>query len=342
MIISSVKDIISQMIDHPLIPTQESATAFAPANLELAKNWGYRNEALNLPMTSSLSLSLGDIGVTVNVSCASDRLDQYCWNSCAIDLDSKFYNLLSKYLSYFRPAGRIFNVQFASNVNHYAGVDANCAAFAALVKAFNQLFGWQLTNDKLSTLARFGYGAACRSIWPGFVKWRVGHQMDGMDTCAVPIQKIWPDLCVGFVKVDRRHVRMMPVGEAMAASVKTSSDYELWPNKSRQVVQKVEQAIEDRNIALLGYFIENHSIMMHAIIETARPPIVYTCNETVEIRKQVWRMRRDKMAVFFTQDADPHLKLWFLKKDRDAVLAKLPEIKIILPMQAKQQTGAMA
>ncbi len=42
--------------------------AFAPANIALCKYWGKRDEILNLPFTSSISLSLGDKGASTLVA----------------------------------------------------------------------------------------------------------------------------------------------------------------------------------------------------------------------------------------------------------------------------------
>ena len=42
--------------------------AFAAANIALSKYWGKRDEALNLPVTSSLSVSLGELGTRTVVT----------------------------------------------------------------------------------------------------------------------------------------------------------------------------------------------------------------------------------------------------------------------------------
>ena len=41
---------------------KESVQVFAPTNIALCKYWGKRNTELNLPVTSSLSVSLGEKG----------------------------------------------------------------------------------------------------------------------------------------------------------------------------------------------------------------------------------------------------------------------------------------
>lgn len=334
----NIEDALLKLIECRLDPVRLKATAFAPANIELIKNWGYRDNNLNLPMATSLSLSLADIGVEAEITVYDDKPDRYYWNNCAITMGSDFYMLLYQYLSYVHPSWQTYTIHFRSNMDQYVGLSINSAMFAALAKALNQLFDWALSKRQLSILARLGDGSACRSVWPGFVKWCPGEQADGMDSYGMPISQTWPDLCVGFVPVDHHYANFIPTTEAMEVTMRTSSNYEQWLSKSRHVLQKIEQAIEEQDITLLGYCIENHSIMLHEITETATPPIVYICQETLKGRQKVWRMRRHNIDVFFTQDADPHLKLWFLEKDREAVLAEFPGIEIIKPMILKTES----
>ena len=43
------------------------AVGYAPANIALVKYWGKRDEELNLPVTDSLSVSLGELGSRVEL-----------------------------------------------------------------------------------------------------------------------------------------------------------------------------------------------------------------------------------------------------------------------------------
>ncbi len=328
------QEIIHKIVDAQFNPKTENASAFAPSNIALAKYWGKRNETLNLPMTSSLSVALGNLGTETTIQVVDAEDDLYFLNGQAVNPETQFYARLHRYLDLFRTteSNLTFRIETQNTIPTQAGFASSASGFAALAKALDQLFGWQLTQDKLSILARLGSGSACRSIWPGFVKWRMGYKEDGMDSHGIPIRKAWPELRIGLVKIDSC-IKSISSREAMEISMKTSADYDLWPDKTRQVMQKVEQAIEECNIQLLGYFAENHALMLHAVTETARPPIVYTTEATVQARKKVWEMRRQKIPVFFTQDAGPNLKILFLEKETDAVREVFPEIEIIIPTE---------
>ncbi|MEM7495163.1 MAG: diphosphomevalonate decarboxylase, partial [Myxococcota bacterium] len=62
------RDVVRVILQgRPKQPRTAVAQAFAPANIALCKYWGKRDTELNLPVTSSLSLSLGDRGTHVKL-----------------------------------------------------------------------------------------------------------------------------------------------------------------------------------------------------------------------------------------------------------------------------------
>ncbi len=154
---------------------------------------------------------------------------------------------------------------------------------------------------------------------------------NGLGSRGMPLQQKWPELCVGLLEIQDMHQRPVSEIEAMRRCVGTSADYAQWPDQSREAVSKVEQSAEEHNLAILGYFAENHSLLLHAIAETARAQIVYTYSKTVEARYKVWELRKRGLGVFFVQGADAHLKVLFLEKDLDAVMEQFPELIVIRP-----------
>ncbi|MCK4565143.1 MAG: transposase [Verrucomicrobia bacterium] len=66
-----MNDIQSQFVKNILADAQthlkERGKAFAPSNIALCKYWGKRDALLNLPINSSLSISLGDLGTRTEI-----------------------------------------------------------------------------------------------------------------------------------------------------------------------------------------------------------------------------------------------------------------------------------
>lgn len=157
--------------------------AFAPANIALCKYWGKRDTTLNLPLTSSLSISLGKKGATCTVQ-LSDQLQDICiLNGKTLAVDSKFSTRITQFLDLFRPCEKMFfHVNSQMNIPLAAGLASSACGFASLVLALNDFFGWKLSQQELSILARLGSGSACRSLVQGFVEWQAGLRADGMDS----------------------------------------------------------------------------------------------------------------------------------------------------------------
>ena len=82
-------DVISAILKNRFQapPVNSSGKAFAPTNIALCKYWGKRNQELNLPVTSSLSISLGDKGATTELKIHSLKHDVILLNNQLIDLD---------------------------------------------------------------------------------------------------------------------------------------------------------------------------------------------------------------------------------------------------------------
>ena len=191
------------VITQPLL----QSSAFAPSNIALCKYWGKRSVELNLPVNSSLSISLGNKGAFTKVSLINHRQDLVLVNNHPTDPKDQFYVKLVKFLDLFREQlpdqHTAFKVDTYANIPIAAGLASSACGFAALVKALDQLFGWNYSLKQLSILARLGSGSACRSIFNGFVKWHKGILADGTDSFAEPLEQSWTDLCIGLLIVSQ-------------------------------------------------------------------------------------------------------------------------------------------
>ncbi|MBU1629264.1 MAG: diphosphomevalonate decarboxylase [Gammaproteobacteria bacterium] len=311
-------------------PLHDEATAFAPANIALCKYWGKRDEALNLPVTSSLSISLNNQGATTNI-CLQKHRDEVTLNGELQSLDTVFSQRLLRFLDLFREGCDLhFKVDAQSDMPVGAGLASSACGFAALVLALNQLFGWGLCERELSILARLGSGSASRSLWDGFVKWHAGNRSDGMDSFAEHLPYEWPSLCVGLCVLFKQQ-KSISSREAMKRTVQTSPFYAAWKPTADQDLLCLEQAIQSQDFELLGSTAESNALAMHALILSSRPPILYSQCETVTAMHTVWHLRAQGLPVYFTQDAGANLKLLFLKDASNAIRQAFPEVEMIEP-----------
>jgi diphosphomevalonate decarboxylase len=308
-----------------------AVSVYAPANIALVKYWGKRDEALNLPVTGSLSISLGPLGSHVELARAEGAADGVWLNGQKLAADSSFAKRARAFLDLFRPsADFVFELQARNTVPTAAGFASSASGFAALAKAVDGFFGWGLSPRELSILARLGSGSAARSLEDGFVEWRAGMAADGMDSFAERLDAEWPELRVGAL-VLCAHEKPVGSREGMRRSVETCEYYREWPGRVAKDMAALKTAIAAKNFAALGEIAEGNALAMHALMMATRPPIVYALPETVTAMRKIWAMRKDGVPVWFTMDAGPNVKLLFEAKDEAHVRARFPSVEVVAP-----------
>jgi len=313
----------------------KKSTAYAPSNIALCKYWGKRNLELNLPVTSSLSLSLGNKGATTTVGLhiSEHSKDRVILNGAEVDETSDFYLRLVKYLDLFRLDNNFyFNIETNLNIPYAAGLASSACGFAALVLALNKFFGWNLSLKDLSILARIGSGSAARSLYQGFVYWHKGTLDDGSDSYAekIEVDKFFDEVRFGLlILTDKK--KSIGSTDAMNITTKTSVLYQSWPNQVNQDLSLFKEALSNKDFSLLGQTAENNALAMHATMQSSIPAIYYSNSQTVELMHKIWNLRNQGLDVYFTQDAGPNLKLLFLESDKVKIRKEFDNIEIVCP-----------
>ncbi|HSW68765.1 MAG TPA: diphosphomevalonate decarboxylase [Gammaproteobacteria bacterium] len=326
-------DVVSTILAERknLMPKNAVAKAYAPSNIALCKYWGKREQELNLPVTSSLSISLGNKGAMTEISVSGGPYDVAYLNHQPIDWISFFGKRLLAFLDLFRVKRDLhFTINITTNIPIGAGLASSACGFASLTRAMDLLFGWELKDEELSILARLGSGSASRSLWHGFVEWHVGIKPDGMDSYGESIADEWPELCIGLLILNEKE-KPVSSRDAMQRTVTTSPLYSAWPAKVNRDLSALKQAINLKDFLLLGKTAESNAMTMHATMLSAWPTICYFLPETITAMNQIWKLRQEGLMVFFTQDAGPNLKLIFLEKNILDVKAHFPDMEIIKP-----------
>lgn len=324
------KDVVRRILEKKSSKPRKQGSAFAPSNIALCKYWGKRDDTLNLPVTSSLSLSLGKLGSRVTLS-LRNKSDLVELNGKRLDRHSSFARRVSAFLDLFRPDRKtFFKVAAVNTIPTAAGFASSASGFAAMTLALNHLFGWKLDGRELSILSRLGSGSACRSVFNGFVEWRAGKRADGMDSRAWPLKSKWPDLRMGLVVVSDK-AKPIASRAAMKRTRETSALYRSWPAKVALDLPRLKTAIRRRDFPMLGKVAESNALAMHATMFDSKPPVVYWLPGSVAAMKKIWKLREDGLNVYFTMDAGPNLKVLFLKKDTAAVKRTFPHLQVVVP-----------
>jgi diphosphomevalonate decarboxylase len=315
---------------------EEKATAFAPANIALVKYWGKRESLLNLPVTDSLSIDLGNLGTETTIEHSTTGQDSVILNGNKLAQDDNFAVKVINFVDLFRDALNqaatnrpALTIITNNNIPTGAGVASSASGFAALTKALDQFFGLGLSGRELSLLANLGSGSASRSIFKGFVYRHAGTDPDGMDSYSEPLPCTWPELKIGLITVSAK-AKWVSSREGMERTVATSPLYKQWPQQVKDDMEKVLTAIKVKDFELLGSTAEANALAMHECMRAATPPLNYFEPETEAIIKKVQALRKGGLPLYLTIDAGPNVKLLYLDKDEEKMKNEFPEIRVVI------------
>ncbi len=302
-----------------------TATSVACANIAFIKYWGNRDNNLRLPSNSSISMNLDGLFTRTTVSFQpSLPYDELIINGHAVM--GKGLERISYILDLVRKmAGIKTNAEVMSENNFPAGagIASSAAAFAALALASSRAAGLTLSEAQLSRLARRGSGSASRSIPAGFVEWQMGN--DEEDSFAFSIAPIdhWNLVdCVAIVSSAHKKTGSTE-GHAIAG---TSPLQNARVADAPRRIEICRNAILNKDFEAFANIIEHDSDMMHSVMITSNPPLMYWQSATVEIFHQVREWRAGGLPVGYTVDAGANVHVICLGDSAKAVEKRLREL----------------
>ena len=270
--------------------TIQSATAVAHPNIAFIKYWGNRDQSLRLPENGSISMNLEELTtrtqVTFDPSLPTDILDLNGNRQ-----SGAVFNRVVSHMNLLRGLRGIATRAYIKTENNFpegTGIASSASAFAALTVAAVRALGIALPERDLSRLARRGSGSACRSIPAGFVEWFPGSS--DVDSYAVSIAR--PDYwdIVDCIAVLNRKQKATGSTEGHALA-KTSPLQSARVLDAPRRLERCRDAIQTRDFTLFADTIEQDCLLMHAVMMTSFPALVYWEPATLELMHAVksWR-----------------------------------------------------
>eukprot|EP00967_Tisochrysis_lutea_P106615 scaffold163640_cov33-Tisochrysis_lutea.AAC.2 len=324
-----------------------SLTISSPTNIALIKYWGKRDSVLNLPINSSVSITLNQADLrTVTTVTASEHFeaDELWLNGVKEELSASTRLLavlreVRARAGEVREAGKLlvakhdwprYRVRIVSENNFptAAGLASSAAGYAALTFALAKLYGVpDEMADELSCVARMGSGSACRSLAGGFVAWDMGRLADGTDSCArqVAPHTHWPELQV-LVLVISDTKKTVSSTAGMQTSVKTSA---LLAHRAAAVVpqrmEQMEAAYRARDFPAVAELMMKDSNQFHATCLDTYPPVFYMNDASRSVVRMVHALNDACGATVcgYTFDAGPNAVLLTLKRHIPTVLGAI-------------------
>ena len=290
------------------------ATAEARANIALVKYWGRRDHALNLPLTSSISMTVDKLVTRTTVEASEDvKEDSLDINS--VPQGGAPLARVVRHLDRLRERAGVDLRCRVSSHNTFAasaGLASSASGFAALTVAGLAALGAKVDEGEASAFARMGSGSAARSIYGGFVEWHAGrdHATSRAEPLAPPSHWDLRDVVVVLSEGEKK------VGSSEGHEVAETSPF----NAGRvarvpHLLREVRAGIQARDVRQVGEAAEEDAYLMHAVMMTSRPSLLYWNPQTVAGLHAVRRWREEGIAVYATIDAGPNLHLICEGKD---------------------------
>ena len=331
-----------------MAPEFTSVTVSSPTNIAVIKYWGKREQKLNLPINSSVSVTIdqADLCTTTTVTASSSYSRDRLWLN-GVEEDAENNKRVQRVLKEVRArAGDLkdangnvivrkqewskmrVHVVSKNNFPTAAGLASSAAGYAALAFALGKLHGVvEKYEGELSTLARIGSGSATRSLHGGFVAWDMGSKTDGSDSKARQVAPAshWPELKVPILVVS-------DTKKAVSSTAGMQNSVETSPLLAHRAATVVPQRMLDMEAAYLGKdFTKFATLAMqdsnqfHATCLDTQPPIFYM-NDVSRAVIQLCHAINDacgEVRVGYTFDAGPNAVLFATEQHMPSVLASV-------------------
>ncbi len=306
--------------------TTHSATALAHPNIAFIKYWGNCEPAARIPANGSISMNLA--GLETRTTVAFDAF----LNADELTLNGEpapgaALGRVSELLAIVRRMAGISHfarVESANNFPMGAGIASSASAFAALALAASRAAGLELDEAALSRLARRGSGSACRSIPAGFTEWLVDACDPDSGAVSIAAPDHWELIdCVTVVSSAHK-----PTGSTEGHALAYTS-----PLQAARVADAPRRlaicraAIWQRDFEAFAEITELDCNLMHAVMLSSTPRLLYWQPATVRIIQAVTSWRQAGLPVCYTIDAGPNVHVLTPKKQQAIVAGRLRQIE---------------
>ena len=276
------------------------ATAIAHPIQGLIKYHGLKGIKLRIPFHDSISVCIEALFSTTTVETTKLLKEDLVIINGKRPIGKDFARaeaVLGKLRSMVGYSG-CFKVVSQNSITSGKGLGFSASGFAALGTAACAALDFDIDYVSLSELVRLGAGSATRSLAGSFAIW---YANKNGRSYAEPIVK--PDAVdlgmviapiPSMIKTDEAHREVLssPLFKARLKYVARS-------------IKAMEEAIKTGDVAMIGKLAEEDSLNLHASTMTGKAHMILWEPETVHIIKEVQKMRREGIPVWYSVDTGP-------------------------------------
>jgi len=316
-------------------------TAQSHPNIAFIKYWGNCEPKARIPANGSISMNLDGLHSRLEVTFdPSLEGDELVLNGQLTSGDA--LQRVSDHLDRVRRLAGINTFAHVDGSNNFpmgTGIASSASAFAALSLAASKAAGLDLDQRALSQLARQGSGSACRSVPGGYVEWLVsGCEVDSYAVSIAPPEHWQLVDCVAIVSREHK-----ATGSTEGHSLAYTSPLQVGRvDDAPRRLDICRSAILQRDFDALAEIMELDSNMMHAVMMTSTPRLIYWAAATLSIMGEVVSWRNSGVPACYTIDAGPNVHVITLAEQAEGVVERLKAIPGVLDVLTAPPGGPAA
>jgi len=214
-------------------------------------------------------------------------------------------------------------VESNNNFPTGAGIASSASAFAALAIAASKAADLDLDLEDLSRLARTGSGSASRSVPGGFVEWFPGKDHKTSFSASIAPPEHWNLVdCIAIVNAEHKRTGSSQGHLSAATSI-------LQKDRVANAPQRLEicrRAVLAKDFSSFAQVVELDCNLMHAVMMTSEPPLMYWQPATLAVMQAVKIWRSEGIEACYTIDAGPNVHVLCTEHYRQTVQQRLDKL----------------
>ena len=276
------------------------ATAVAHPIQGLIKYHGLRDVMLRVPFHDSISVCVDALQTITTVEATrSLKEDLVIINrKKAMGRDLERVEVVLNKLRSMSGYSGCFKVVSRNSITGGKGLGFSASGFAVLGTAACAALDFDIDYVSLSELVRLGAGSATRSLAGSFAIWYADKNGKSYAEPLVEPEAVDLGMVIvpipSSVRTDEAHSEIL-----------SSPLFKARLKHLAKIIKAMEEAIKTKDVATIGRLAEEDSLNLHASTMTGKAHMVLWEPETVRVIKEVQRMRREGMPVWYSVDTGP-------------------------------------
>lgn len=199
------------------------------------------------------------------------------------------------------------------------GLGFSASGFAALGLAANKALDLDLDYVSLSEIVRLGAGSATRSLAGGFALWYANKN-----------GKSYAEQLAGPGDIDLKMI-IVPIPSELKTDeahreVTASPLFQARLQYINSILREMRKAIKCKDISIIGRLAEEDTLNLHAITMTSQAHMVLWEPETIQVIKEVTRLRKEGTPCWYSVDTGPSVFINTYPEHAPYILRRIREL----------------